>query len=134
MPAYPEEAFRGTITYIGDFLDPDTRTITVRTEVPNPEMKLKPGMLADLTIQLNHNGAALAVPEAAVLDDKGGALVFVQTGEGVFEARQLTFGVAEGGWIEVIQGLELGERVVIRGNFQLKSKLYEAVLESGHIH
>ena len=68
------------ITYMGDVLDPDTRTITVRTEVSNPDFKLKPGMFADLTIELSENGTALVVPSAAVLDDEGEALVFVRIG------------------------------------------------------
>jgi cobalt-zinc-cadmium efflux system membrane fusion protein len=134
VPAYPQETFQGTITYISDILDPKTRTITVRTEVPNPELKLKPGMFADLTIELNHNGTALSVPAEAVLDDGGWPMVFVSAEDRRFEPRRVTLGSRSDGFVEIAGGLSPGEAVVTRGNFQLKSKLYETVLEAGHIH
>ncbi len=134
VPAYPEEVFQGTITYISDLLDPETRTITVRTEVPNPDLKLKPGMFADLTIELTHNGEALAVPAEAVLDDGGWPMVFVAADNRRFEPRRVTLGSRSDGFVEIAGGLSPGESVVTRGNFQLKSKLYETVLEAGHVH
>jgi cobalt-zinc-cadmium efflux system membrane fusion protein len=134
VPAFPGEVFQGTITYISDLLDPETRTITVRTVVANPELKLKPGMFADVSIVLSQNGGSLALPAEAILDDDGHALVFVQRADESFEPRRVTPGISEGGWIEVVDGLALGERVVTTGNFQLKSLLYEAALEAGHVH
>jgi len=134
VPAYPRDAFRGVITYVGDVLDPDTRTITVRTEVNNTEFKLKPGMFADLTIELSQNGTALVVPAEAVLDDDGEHLVFVRIDDRRFEPRHVTLGTREGGFVEIASGVDAGEEVVTNGNFQLKSKLYEAILEAGHVH
>ncbi len=134
VTAYPEERFQGTITFISDLLDPETRAITVRTEVPNPGLKLKPGMFADLDIELSQNGKALAVPTQAVLDDKGRAMVFVRTGPLRFEPRLVALGTRENGFLEVVEGLEEGDEVVTRGNFQLKSKLNEAVLHAAHVH
>jgi cobalt-zinc-cadmium efflux system membrane fusion protein len=134
VPAYPGDSFTGTITYVGDILDPDTRTITVRTEVNNTESKLKPGMFADLSIEVSENGMALVVPSRAVLDDSGDHLVFVRKDGNRFEPRHLTLGTRANGLVEVVAGLEEGEVVVTNGNFQLKSKLYEAILEAGHVH
>ncbi len=134
VPAYPGDFFHGTITYVGDVLDPDTRTITVRTEVNNVGSKLKPGMFADLRIEVSENGKALAVPSSAVLDDSGENLVFVRREGNRFEPRHVTLGTRENGWVEVTSGLEEGDLIVTKGNFQLKSKLYEAVLEAGHVH
>jgi cobalt-zinc-cadmium efflux system membrane fusion protein len=134
VPAFPGDDFRGTITYVGDVLDPETRTITVRTGVDNPESKLKPGMFADLTIELSQNGTALVVPSEAVLDDGGEHLVFIRIDDHRFEPRHVTIGARENGFIEVVSGVEAGEEVVTNGNFQLKSKLYEAILEAGHVH
>jgi cobalt-zinc-cadmium efflux system membrane fusion protein len=134
VPAHQGEEFRGQITYVGDILDPDTRTITVRTEVNNPAGKLKPGMFADLNIELSENGTALVVPSSAILDDDGEALVFVSLEGNQFEPRHVTVGIRENGWVEVTAGLEAGDEVVTNGNFQLKSKLYEAILEAGHVH
>lgn len=134
VPAYPEETFQGTITFISDLLDPETRAITVRTEVPNPALLLKPGMFADLVIEVSQNGKALSVPSEAVLDDKGRPMVFVQTGPGRFEPRLVTLGARQNGFLEVVEGLEEGDVVVTRGNFQLKSKLNEALLHAAHVH
>jgi cobalt-zinc-cadmium efflux system membrane fusion protein len=134
VPAYPEEVFHGTITYISDVLDPETRTITVRTEVPNPDLMLKPGMFADLVIELDHNGMALSVPDEAILDDGGWAMVFVPGEDRLFQPRLVTLGARTNGYVEIAEGIAPGETVVTRGNFQLKSKLYQAVLEAGHIH
>lgn len=134
VPAFPGEVFQGTITYISDLLDPETRTITVRTVVANPDLKLKPGMFADVSIVLSQNGGSLALPAEAILDDDGYALIFVQRSDESFEPRRVTPGISEGGWIEVVDGLATGERVVTTGNFQLKSLLYEAALEAGHVH
>jgi cobalt-zinc-cadmium efflux system membrane fusion protein len=134
VPAYPGEVFRGTISYVSDILDPETRTITVRTEVNNTGLKLKPGMFADLNIELSQNGHAVSVPVEAVLDDHGLPFLFVRKEGNRFEPRLVTAGASGGGFVEVVGGLEVGEEVVTTGNFQLKSKLYEAALAAGHIH
>jgi multidrug efflux pump subunit AcrA (membrane-fusion protein) len=102
--------------------------------VNNPESKLKPGMFADLTIELSQNGAAVVVPAEAVLDDGGGHLVFIRIDGRRFEPRHVTIGTREGGFVEIASGVDAGEEVVTNGNFQLKSKLYEAILEAGHVH
>ncbi len=134
VTAYPGQIFRGSIAYVSDVLNEDTRTITVRTEVPNPGERLKPGMFANVTIELENSGSVISVPAEAVLEDQGEYLLFVQTGGDRFQPRHVEIGIREGGLVEIVGGLEVGEAVVTRGNFQLKSKLYEAVLEAGHIH
>jgi cobalt-zinc-cadmium efflux system membrane fusion protein len=134
VPAYPDEVFRGTLSYISDILDPETRTITVRTEVANRNLLLKPGMFADLTIVLNHNGAAAAVPRGAILDDQGLPFLFVREGPRSFSPRLVTLGSSDEEWVEIRDGVSLDDEVVTQGNFQLKSKLYEAALEAGHHH
>ena len=134
VPAYPTQVFRGRITYISDVLSDNTRTITVRTEVPNQDGRLKPGMFANVTIELSNNGKALALPSEAVLDDGGERLVFIRVGENRFQPRHITTISREGGYVEIVNGIEAGEDVVTTGNFQLKSKLYEAILEAGHVH
>jgi cobalt-zinc-cadmium efflux system membrane fusion protein len=132
--AYPSTLFHGSITYISDVLNEDTRTITVRTEVANPDGKLKPGMFTNVTIELSSNGTALALPDAAVLEDRGEYLVFVRVNGNCFQPRHVTLGVREGDLVEITSGIEVGDEVVTTGNFQLKSKLYEAELEVGHAH
>jgi cobalt-zinc-cadmium efflux system membrane fusion protein len=133
VPAYPGEIFRGKTSYISDVLNEETRTITVRTEVQNKDNRLKVGMFAAVKIHLNHQSEALVVPENAVLDDKGKAIVFIKK-DGACFPRNVTTGTREGGYIEIIAGLSPGDEVVTQGNFQLKSKLYEDILHEGHVH
>ena len=134
VPAYPTQVFHGSITYISDVLSEDTRTITVRTEVSNEGGRLKPGMFASVTIEFSSNGEALALPAEAVLDDQGERLVFIRVGSNRFEPRHVMVVARENGLVEILSGIDVGEEVVTTGNFQLKSKLYEAILEAGHVH
>ena len=128
VPAYPNKTFIGRISYIGDVLKEETRTVTVRTEVENQNLELKPGMFATLKINLNGDRAVLAVPEAAVCDQQGEQFVFVPQDEG-FELRKVELGARQDGFYEVVSGLKEGELVVTTGSFQLKSKLLESVLK-----
>ncbi len=133
VPAYPAESFLGKIIYIGDVLKEETRTITVRTEVPNRELKLKPGMFADMTIYLNHQDEVLAVPEAAVLDDRDDKIVFVKVNDG-YRLQIVQLGMKDGGFWEIAGGLGEGQEVVTVGSYQLKSKLYDEILKQAGVH
>lgn len=136
VPAYPGEKFLGKIHYIGDLVDPDTRTITVRTKVVNRDFKLKPGMFADINILMNHKAQAVIVPKQALLDDGDLHILFVRdTNEtNHFICRVVEVGTVFNGDVEILKGLSLGEQVVIEGNYQLKSKLREGTLKSAHVH
>jgi cobalt-zinc-cadmium efflux system membrane fusion protein len=133
VPAYPAETFIGKIYYIGDIVHPETRTITVRTRASNKDFKLKPGMFADITILVEQREKAITVPSEAVLDDLDQKIIFVQE-DGSFICKTVEVGAAFNGYIEIKKGLELGEAVVVEGNYQLKSKLYEETLHEGHVH
>jgi cobalt-zinc-cadmium efflux system membrane fusion protein len=133
VPAYPELVFKGAILYVGDVLNEDTRTVTVRTEVANERYQLKPGMFASLRILLDRQARALTVPLAAVLDDGDRKIVFVAR-DGAFIPRIVETGARTDGSIEITGGLAAGERVVTSGNYQLKAKLYEAILQGSHVH
>ncbi len=133
VPAYPGEQFGGKISYISDVLNEETRTITVRVEVDNKEYKLKPGMFAEVSIYLNHQNQALVLPREAVLDERGEHIVFLEI-NGKYVPVIVELGARENGFIEILRGVQEGDEVVTEGNFQLKSKLYEAILQKGHIH
>jgi cobalt-zinc-cadmium efflux system membrane fusion protein len=128
VPAYPGETFRGRIGYIGDEVKAETRTITVRTEVDNPSERLMPGMYADVKLFLEEEAPALALPERAVLDNLGEKMVFLKTEEG-YLPQAVQVGTRQGGYVEIVRGLEPGDEVVLEGNYQLKSKLLEAALQ-----
>ena len=131
--AYPSEAFRGKISYIGETMNQETRTINVRTEVQNPDLKLKHGMFADITILLNGGQKVLTVPMEAILDDRDEKIVFVKT-DGLFMPRLVQLGSQQNGYCGIAEGLEEGEEVVAKGAYMLKSKLYDAMLRKAHIH
>ena len=133
VPAYPDDTFEGNVTYISDVLNEESRTITVRAEVKNLDFKLKPGMFAEIEISLNGHKNTLILPKEAVLDDKDKSLVFLKKDNG-FNPMIVEIGIIDGEYIEIISGLKEGDIVVTKGNFQLKSKLYEALLQKGHIH
>ncbi|MGD2294494.1 MAG: efflux RND transporter periplasmic adaptor subunit [Candidatus Aminicenantes bacterium] len=133
VPAYPGENFEGKVIYISDILHEETRTIKVRAEVENREYKLKPGMFADVIIYLNHQVQALVLPKEAILDEKDEYIIFLQR-DGKYLPTVVELGAREGGFIEVIRGIQEGDRIVTTGNFQLKSKLYDEILKKGHVH
>jgi Cu(I)/Ag(I) efflux system membrane fusion protein len=101
--------------------DPSTRTLQYRIEADNPGSKLRPDMLVDVEFQVKSpNG--ITVSADAILDNGVRKLVYVQTGEGMFAAREIRAGDAFNGRVVVKSGLEVGERVVTSGNFLLDSE------------
>jgi cobalt-zinc-cadmium efflux system membrane fusion protein len=133
VPAYPGESFMGKICFISDVLKEETRTITVRSEVENKEFKLKPGMFADIKIYLNHQTEVLVAPEEAILDEKDEKLVFLKK-DGKYLPVIVEIGIKEGGYVEILNGIQEGDEVVTKGSYQLKSKLYDEILKKAGIH
>lgn len=116
--AYPGEVFSGKVIFISPLVDPETRTVKVRTEVPNPGGKLKLGMFADIHIQTRQNRSTLVVPQTAVLEDQGKDVVFVAANGG-YEKREVVRGILSGDRLEILQGLASGDKVVVKGNYLL---------------
>src|SRR4051812_4229811 len=140
--AFPNEEFHGKLAFIYPHVDQDTRTVTVRFELKNPDHKLRPGSTASVTLKVKpqelpifsngtgsdeqqkmlKEGRVLAVPESSVIDTGSQKIVYRETFPGVFEAIEATFGprmVGLGGatFYPVLQGLKRGERVVTTGSF-----------------
>ncbi|HEX6849800.1 MAG TPA: efflux RND transporter periplasmic adaptor subunit [Candidatus Polarisedimenticolaceae bacterium] len=101
--------------------DPATRTFKVRLEADNPGFVLRPGMLVDVEASFELP-EALVVPASAVIDSGLRRTVFVERDEGIFEPREIMTGWSASGDVEVVAGLEEGERVVVSGNFLLDSE------------
>jgi cobalt-zinc-cadmium efflux system membrane fusion protein len=133
VPAYPGDQFNAEVCFIGDVLNEDTRTITVRSEVNNSDYKLKPGMFADIRILLNHQTKALVLPREAILDDGDNSIVFIKKA-GKYYPQVVTLGAREDSLVEILSGIQEGDEVVTTGNFQLKSKLYDEILKKGQVH
>jgi len=133
VPAYSGETFGGKISYISDVLNEETRTITVRSEVENREYKLKPGMFADIKIFLNHQTQALVLPAEAILDDGEEKIVFLKI-QGKYLPQIVEVGTRSAEYVEILAGIREGDEVVTKGNYQLKSKLYDEILKKAGIH
>ena len=121
--AYPKETFKGTITYVGDVLDPVTRTMQLRLELPNPEGRLKPEMFAAIRLFSEAQPDRLAVPESALQRDQGRIYVFVQRSANEYEVREVQIGESNGAYSSILGGLSEGDPVVTHGAFVLKSEL-----------
>ena len=117
--AYPDKSFQGAITYVYPTLKPETRTVPVRIELSNPGGLLKPGMFAQIELPTSAKGAVLTVPTSAVIDSGTRQIVLVQLKEGRFESRDVKLGSRGEDSVEVIQGVQNGERVVVAANLSL---------------
>ncbi|HEY9773636.1 MAG TPA: efflux RND transporter periplasmic adaptor subunit [Planktothrix sp.] len=121
VDSFPNEKFTGRLNYVADSINPDTRTLTVRAEVPNPGLKLKPKMFARMKILVGEN-RVLTIPTAAVQDAGTSKVVYVPIGGASFEERHIRLGNDYGDEVEVLQGVRPGERVVTKGSFDLRSE------------
>ncbi|MBI5360915.1 MAG: efflux RND transporter periplasmic adaptor subunit [Planctomycetes bacterium] len=135
FPAYPGEKFEGNVKYVYPYVNPATRTIKARIEMPNPDYKLKISMYADVIIE-KELGEKTAIPVEAVLDTGKRRLVFVDKGDGFFEPREVKLGAKTGAYYEIIEGVSEGETVVTSGNFFIdsESKIKSAVSGTGTGH
>ncbi|MEM9930653.1 MAG: DUF3347 domain-containing protein, partial [Bacteroidota bacterium] len=123
-PAYPAKVFEGKINYIDPIIDPETRTASVRVDVPNPAGLLKPEMLVygQLMSTSSPDGSTLSVPKSAVLWTGKRSIVYVRTpGTTVpsFTYREVELGEALGDSYTILQGLSTGEEVVTNGSFTI---------------
>ena len=130
LPYFPGESFKGKVDYIYPVLETKSRTITVRIVVPNKDMRLKPGMYANVTIQAEPVKQVVAVPQEAVLFSGERTLVFVDLGNGRFAPRDVTVGIESGDdYYQIKKGLKPGETIVLSGQFLLdsESRLQEGI-------
>lgn len=117
--AWPEREFEGTVRAVDSRVDPVTRAVTVRAEIPNPDSLLRPGML--LTVNLfRPERQALAIPEIAVTQVGNQAYVFrVGAGDKVEQVEVVT-GSRRRGEVEIVEGLAAGDRIVVEGTVKLR--------------
>jgi Cu(I)/Ag(I) efflux system membrane fusion protein len=135
VDAYPDRVFAGKVTFVYPTVTPETRTAKVRIELPNAQGLLKPAMYGTVEFASSHSkDKALTVPDSAVLDTGTRQLVLVRRGEGTFEPRIVKLGMRADGYIEVLEGIEAGENVVVSANFLIdaESNLKTALGSFGH--
>jgi cobalt-zinc-cadmium efflux system membrane fusion protein len=118
VTAFPQSTFSGRVIFVDSVVDPETRTVKVRTEVANPDGRLKPDMFANVQIVTDVNRAAISIPQSAVLNDEGKTVVFVAEGNG-YKKRQVQAGIQNNDRVEIVDGLSAGDKVVVKGNYLL---------------
>ena len=116
--AYPDQPFRGQIATIDPVIDPNTRAVTVRARLPNPDGRLKPGMLLTVSIEQAPR-LSLGVPELAVVGEGDRRFVYVIDRDGAARRTEIKAGLRSEGRIEILQGLKPGDRVVTDGVVKL---------------
>lgn len=118
--AWPDTSFEGQVVSIDTRVDPVSRTVTVRALLPNDDGRLRPGMFLTVTL-LKDDVVALMVPEQAIVPERSKQFVFV-VGEGnVVEKREVRSGRRRPGEVEILDGLEEGERVITEGTQKVRS-------------
>ncbi len=122
VEAYPDRAFEGRVAFVYPTLDPQTRTVKVRIELPNPKGLLKPAMFGTVELATGAARPVLAVPESAVIDSGRRRVVLIDRGEGRFEPREVQTGSRGDGWVEVREGVKAGEAVVVAANFLIDAE------------
>lgn len=121
--AYPGKAFSGKVAFVYPTLTPETRTAKARIELANTGGLLKPEMYASVEVIAGRAGKkVLAVPDSAVLDSGTRQIVLLQRGEGSFEPRPVRLGAHGDGYIEVLEGIQAGDNVVVSANFLIDSE------------
>jgi RND family efflux transporter MFP subunit len=121
LPYQPGRTWRGAVAFVDPIVEPGTRTVKVRVEVPNGDYALKPDMFADVVLR-RELGDALFVPESAVLKPGERQLVFLDRGDGRLEPREIETGARVEGGYAVLSGLAEGDKVVTSANFLIDSE------------
>jgi RND family efflux transporter MFP subunit len=120
---------------VGSVVDPRTRTVPVVYEVRDAAGRLTIGQIAEVAVPLSEVERGVALPEAAVVDDNGTPVAYVQTGGEEFERRVLTLGASDGERVIVHSGVAAGERVVVTGAYQVRlASLSGNEFAGGHSH
>lgn len=119
--SFPGKPFSGRIAFVYPFLDPKTRTVKARVEMPNPGMKLKPDMFVNAVIKIPL-GSAIVVPVTAVIDSGKRQVVWIETSEGMFEPRDVQVGQTSDDKIQILSGLTAGDKVAVSGGYLIDSE------------
>ena len=122
LTAFPDRPLLGRVIALLPSADPQTRTLTVRSELPNPAGKLRPGMFAAVRLNSAVEQSTLLVPSEAVIRTGKRALVMLAEGDGRYRPQEITLGREADGRLEVFSGLEEGQAVVTSGQFLIDSE------------
>jgi RND family efflux transporter MFP subunit len=125
LESLPNQNFTGTVSMVGAMLDPQTRTLPIRVDVPNTGILLKPNLFARMEI-LTGQHTILAIPKSAIQQSGDHIYIYVPTAPHRYEERQVTVTISDAPWVEVLSGLKEGESIVTNGTLALKGEALKA--------
>jgi len=128
VPALPGHPIRGKLSFVSATVNPETRTVTTRIDLPNPHRRFKPAMLATVILKDNAENARV-IPSSAIVREGNDELVFAQTAPGAFILRPVTLGAEVDGNRVVTAGISAGEKVVLDGAFHLNNERKRMALQ-----
>jgi len=132
--SYPGEVFRGRVTFIDPVINPETRTVRVRTESDNASGKLKPQMYVRAEIHVPA-AESIVIPASAIMYTGKRKIVWVEVKENTFEPRDVRVGITAGPMVEILEGLHEGEQVVASGGYLIESESQlRAPMSRGSVH
>jgi membrane fusion protein (multidrug efflux system) len=116
---YPGEAFPATVSVVSPTIDPRTRTLRVKALLDNPDGRLRPGHFARADLGISKRAGVLMIPEEALLQRADGSVVFRVGKDQRAERLVVEAGIIRDGWVEITRGLQVGDRIVLRGHANL---------------
>ncbi|HMP84282.1 MAG TPA: efflux RND transporter periplasmic adaptor subunit [Verrucomicrobiota bacterium] len=125
----------GKLISLGLEVDSTTRTVPLIYELHNPDARFRIGQLVTLHVETANAQSALAIPDSALVEEGGWFVAYVQLSGETFAKRELRLGIRDGVWVQVLSGLNAGDRVVTRGAYALRvSTATGAIPAHGHTH
>jgi RND family efflux transporter MFP subunit len=125
----------GRLLSVGTTVDVKTRTLPLVYEVPNAHGRLRLGMALTVYVETAQVDEAIAVPVSALVDEDGRSVAFVQVSGETFQKRELTLGMQDGEFVQVVSGLTAGERVVTKGAYAIRlASVSTTIPAHGHAH
>ena len=121
--------FHGTVASIDSRVDPVSRTVTVRSIIPNPEQRLRAGMFLTVTM-LKRDMVALMIPEQALIPERSTQSVMVVDDNGMAEQRVVQTGRRRPGEVEIVKGLKEGERIIVEGTQKARNGQSVTIIEA----
>jgi membrane fusion protein, multidrug efflux system len=117
VEAFPQERFHGEVFFVSPYVDPTNRTALIKAFIPNPKLSLKPGMFGNLDLTLVVRERSTVIPEAAITQilTNSQAIVFSVDSENNAQMRKIKTGVRQSGSVEVLEGMQPGEKVIVEG-------------------
>ncbi|MCB1567241.1 MAG: efflux RND transporter periplasmic adaptor subunit, partial [Xanthomonadales bacterium] len=117
--AFPDQPFSGEVTVVGTRVDPVTRSVQVRAEIPNPDRTLRPGMLLTVTLELPLR-TVLSIPEISLIQVGSSQSVFRVAADNTVERVEVKSGARQKGRVEIVSGLQAGDQIVVDGVVKLR--------------